>query len=386
MTTVQGGLPPGGRGPGKAAPSLVALSLALAACTQPFPHPVPFTDLPGWQSDRVAQAIPAFRESCAVIARMPADRALGGDGPLARDARDFAPACAAAASLPPDDEQAARAFLTRHFTPWAVGEGTLTGYFEPELRGSPVPTPTLSTPLLARPPALVEVDLGAFAPDLRGRRTAGLVREGRLHPFPDRAAIAGGALAGQGLELTWVDPVDAFFLHIQGSGRVALPDGRVLRLGYAAQNGHAYVAIGRFLIESGAVSREAMSMQAIRDWLRAAPPGEAAALMARNPSYIFFRELAGLAPGKGPLGALGAPLTPGRSIAVDRTQTPLGTPVWVSGQGVERLAVAQDTGGAIRGAARADFFTGWGDAAAEAAGPMRDPARLFVLLPPASPP
>ncbi len=372
---------------GKAAPSpwALVLPLALAACTQPLPHPVPFTDLPGWQSDRVSQSIPAFRESCAVLARMAPDRALGGDGPLARDAGDFAPACTAAAALPPDDEPAARAFLTRHFTPWAVGQDTLTGYFEPELRGSPTPTPALSTPLLARPRDLVEVDLGAFAPDLRGRRTAGLVREGRLHPFPDRAAIAGGALAGRGLELAWVDPVDAFFLHIQGSGRVAFPDGRVLRLGYAAQNGHAYVAIGRFLIESGAVAREAMSMQAIRDWLRAAPPGEAAALMARNPSYIFFRELAGLAPGKGPLGALGAPLTPGRSIAVDRTRTPLGTPVWVAGRGVERVAVAQDTGGAIRGAARADLFTGWGDAAAEEAGPMRDPARLFVLLPPSTP-
>ncbi|NGM23670.1 murein transglycosylase A [Roseomonas stagni] len=361
------------------------LALTLAACTQPLPHPIPFTDLPGWSSDRVSQAIPAFRESCTVLARMPADRALGGDGPLARDAGDYAPACAAAAAVPPDDEPAARDFLTRHFTPWAVGEGTLTGYFEPELRGSTEPTPALSTPLLARPPSLVEVDLGSFASDLRGRRTAGLVRDGRLQPFPDRAAISGGALAGQGLELAWVDPVDAFFLHIQGSGRVTFPDGSVRRLGYAAQNGHAYVAIGRFLIESGAVAREAMSMQAIRDWLRAAPPTDAAALMARNPSYVFFRELTGLAPEKGPLGALGAPLMPGRSLAVDRTQTPLGTPVWVAGRGLERLAVAQDTGGAIRGPARADLFTGWGEAAAEAAGPMRDPARLFVLLPPPAP-
>jgi membrane-bound lytic murein transglycosylase A len=368
----------------------VLMALALAACTDPLPRPVPFTDLPGWQADPVAAAIPAFRESCTVLARMPPDRAVGGDGPLARQAGDFAPACAAVAALPAGDEAAARGFLTRHFTPWAVGEGMLTGYFEPELRGSPVRTAALSTPLLARPPDLVEVDLGSFATDLRGRRTAGLVREGRLVPFPDRAAIAGGALAGQGLELAWVDPVDAFFLHIQGSGRVTFPDGRVLRLGYAAQNGHAYVAIGRFLIESGAVSREAMSMQAIRDWLRAAPPGEAASLMARNPSYIFFRRLEGLAPEKGPLGALGAPLTPGRSIAVDRTRVPLGTLVWVAGRGpggqaLERLAVAQDTGGAIRGPARADLFTGWGEAAAEEAGPMRDPARLFVLLPPASP-
>jgi len=349
---------------------------------------VNFEVLPGWQGDRVAAVLPAFAESCAVLARMPADRSLGGDGKLARQARDFAPACRAAAAVPPDDEAAARAFLARHFTPWEVGADTLTGYFEPELTGSPTRTATLTTPLLARPADLVEVDLGSFATDLRGRRTAGIVREGRLHPFADRAAIMAGALDGRGLELAWVDPVDAFFLQIQGSGRVTLPDGGVLRLGYAAQNGHAYYAIGRALVESGALAREAVSMQSIRAWLDAAPPGEAAALMARNPSYVFFRPLTGLAPEKGPLGALGAPLTPGRSLAVDRTRTPLGAPVWVAGRdaagaALERLAVAQDTGGA----ARADLFTGWGEDAAEQAGRMRDRASLFVLLPPAlSPP
>jgi len=364
----------------------------LAGCAEPevLPRAVPFEALPGWQHDRVAAALPAFAESCAVLARMPADRALGGEGPLARQARDFGPACQAAASVPPDDEAAARAFLLRHFTPWEVGADTLTGYFEPELAGSPTRTATFTAPLHARPADLVEVDLGSFATDLRGRRTAGIVRDGRLHPFADRAAIRAGALDGRGLELAWVDPVDAFFLHIQGSGRVTLPDGRVLRLGYAAQNGHVYYAIGRALVERGVLAREAVSMQSIRAWLAAAPPAEAAALMDRNPSYVFFRPLTGLAPGKGPLGALGAPLTPGRSLAVDRTRTPLGTPVWVAGQdpagqALERLTVAQDTGGAIRGAARADLFTGWGEAAAEKAGLMRDRASLFVLLPPSAP-
>lgn len=366
--------------------------MGLAGCAEPevLPRAVNFEVLPGWQADRVAGALPAFAESCAVLARMPADRSLGGEGPLARQARDFAPACRAAAAVPPDDEAAARAFLARHFTPWEVGTDTLTGYFEPELTGSPTRTATLTTPLLARPADLVEVDLGSFATDLRGRRTAGIVREGRLQPFADRADIMAGALDGRGLELAWVDPVDAFFLQIQGSGRVTLPGGGVLRLGYAAQNGHAYYAIGRALVESGALAREAVSMQSIRAWLEAAPPAEAAALMARNPSYVFFRPLSGLAPEKGPLGALGAPLTPGRSLAVDRTRTPLAAPVWVAGRdaagaALERLAVAQDTGGAIRGAARADLFTGWGDDAAEQAGRMRDRASLFVLLPPALP-
>ena len=234
----------------------------------------------------------------------------------------------------------------------------------------------------------MEADLGTLAPDLRGRRVAGLVREGRLLPFPDRDAIMGGALAGRGLELAWVDdPADAFFLQVQGSGRVKLEDGRVLRLGYAGWNGHAYYAIGRALVESGALTRENASMQSIRAWMEQAGPEAAAVLMARNPSYVFFRILPGLPLGTGPVGTLGAPLTPGRSVAVDRTKLPLGLPVWVAGRdpldggALRRLAVAQDTGGAIRGLARADLFTGWGEAAAARAGRMREDAAMFLLLP-----
>ncbi|MGG5810838.1 murein transglycosylase A [Falsiroseomonas sp. CW058] len=312
---------------------------------------------------------------------------MGGRGMLAVTAGQLAPACAEAATLPAGDDAAARAFLERRFRPVAVGQGTLTGYFEPELRGSPTRTSRFATPLHARPPELVEVDLGSFAADLRGRRTAGQVRDGRLVPFPDRAAIAAGALAGRGLELVWVDdPVDAFFLHIQGSGRVALPDGRVLRVGYAGQNGHPYYAVGRALVERGALAREAVSMQAIRAWMAEAGPAEAAELMARNPSYVFFRILPDLPAEAGPVGTLGAPLTPGRSVAVDRTETALGLPVWIGGRdpaggALRRLAVAQDTGGAIRGPARADLFTGWGAGAGEQAGRMRDAAALFVLVP-----
>ena len=206
--------------------------------------------------------------------------------------------------------------------------------------------------------------------------------------MPDRAAIEAGALAGLGLELAWVDdPVDAFFLHVQGSGRLRLHDGRLLRLGYAGQNGHPYRAVGRPLIDSGAIPREAMSMQAIRAWLATAPPGEAAALMRHNPSYVFFRVLDGLAPGEGPPGALGVPLTPGRSLAVDPAFVPFGAPVFAAtrdpldGAPMRRLLHAQDTGGAIRGPARGDLFWGWGEAAAARAGLMREAAELFVLVP-----
>ncbi len=277
-----------------------------------------------------------------------------------------------------------RAFIERHFRPIPAGEGLLTGYYEPELRGSPQADARFATPLHARPPELVDADLGTFLPDLRGRRIAGVVRDGRLHPFADRASIAAGALAGRGLELLWVDdPVDAFFLQIQGSGRVAMPDGRVVRLGYAGWNGHPYFAVGRALVERGAMALEAVSMQAIRAWMAAAGPVEAAALMRLNPSYIFFRILPELPPEAGPPGTLGAPLTPMRSIAVDRTRMALGLPVWIAAEasGLRRLTVAQDTGGAIRGAARVDLFTGWGNEAAERAGPLRQPTRVFVLVP-----
>lgn len=359
--------------------------LVLGACE--IPRAVEFDALPGWRGDRHAEALAAFRRGCARITPSPAERELGGRFMLAATAGQLAPLCAEAFRLPPGDA-AARAFLERRFRPFAVGEATLTGYFEPELRGSLERDERFATPLHGRPPELVEVDLGAFAPDLRGRRAAGLVRDGRLHPFPDRAAIAGGALAGRGLELLWVDdPVDAFFLQIQGSGRVTLPDGRVLRLGYAGQNGHPYFAIGRALVERGALAREAVSMQSIRGWMAAAGAEQSAALMALNPSYVFFRILPELPPEEGPIGSLGVSLTPGRSVAVDRAETALGLPVWIDGRDplrnapLRRLAVAQDTGGAIRGLARADLFTGWGAEAAERAGRMREPARLFVLMP-----
>ncbi len=357
--------------------------MVLVGCAEPAPLPrvVSFAELPGWADDRLTEALPAFRASCAVLAGLPPDRPMGGEGATARTAGDFLPACAAAQSLAADDAPAARRFFESRFTALAVGEDVLTGYYEPELRGSPTRTGPYQTPLYARPPELVEADLGQFAADLRGRRTAGVVRDGRLQPFHDRAAITAGALEGRGLELAWVDdPVDAFFLQIQGSGRIRMTDGSVLRLGYAAQNGLSYYAIGRALVENGTLTRETVSMQSIRAWLAAAPPAEATALMNRNPSYVFFRPLAELPPEAGPLGALGAPLTPGRSIAVDRTRTPLGTPVWVTGA-ARRLTVAQDTGGAIRGPARADLFTGWGEAAGAEAGGMRDRAALFLLLP-----
>ena len=355
---------------------IAALLLAAPAAAQESP-----ASLPGWAADRQGEALAPLRDACARLALPPPPNAP----PLPANAAPLPPGlpvlCAEAAALPPGDHRAARAFFERRFVVRALGEGTLTDYFEPELRGSLTRTPRYATPLHARPPELVDADP-------HGSRVAGVMRNGRLEPFADRAAIQAGALAGRGLELVWVDdPIDAFFLHIQGSGRVVLPDGRVLRLGYAGQNGHRYHAVGRDLVARGALVREQVSLQSIRAWMQRAGPAEARALMARNPAYIFFRPLPDLPPQAGPIGTMGAALTPMRSVAVDRLHVPLGLPVWVAGTDpltgapLQRLTIAQDTGGAIRGAARADLFTGWGAEAMERAGRMREPAGLFVLVP-----
>jgi membrane-bound lytic murein transglycosylase A len=392
---------------------------AAAPAEPPSPSltPVTFAALPGWAEDGHAEILPALMASCAAMRPMRPEAPLGGLGEAALRAGTAAAWQAVCPELralqrslprPPRLAQGAtpgraferrmnawratrnaavRAFLEDRFEPFAAGSGMMTGYYEPILRGSTEPTGDFRTPLLARPPELVEQPVA----DNPLRRRFGVMVEGRLEPFHDRAAIDTGALAGRGLELVWVDdPADAFFLHIQGSGRVVLPSGELLRVGYAGQNGRAYVPIGRVLIERGALTREQMSMQAIRAWLASAGRDQATELLRGNPSYVFFRRVENLAPDEGPIGALGVPLTPRRSVAVDRAFIPLGTPMFVTVRDpmarrdappAGRLVVAQDTGGAIRGFARTDYFWGWGNDAAERAGRMRDDAEVFILLP-----
>ncbi len=326
--------------------------------------------LPGWAEDWPGEWLAPLLASCRKLLDPAAAALPGADARPRAPLPDWRPACDEAAAIagatdPDQRDGAMRALLRRHLRVVPAGTGLLTGYYEPELRGALRPHGPYRTPLRALPPP---------SPD------------GML---PDRAAIEAGALAKLGLELAWVDdPVDAFFLQIQGSGRLRLAEGGVLRLGYAGKNGHPYRSIGRILIERGAIAREAMSMQAIRAWLAAAPPAERTALLRQNPSYVFFRILDGLAAEEGPIGTLGVPLTPLRSLAVDPAHIPLGAPVWVvardplDGRPIRRLTLAQDTGGAIRGPARGDLFWGWGEAAGTRAGLMQDrEARLFVLLP-----
>ena len=328
--------------------------------------------------------MPALARSCERLARLPEATALGGPFGTAGEWRG---ACAALRGA--SDERALRDVLGREFQAFAASdsgreEWLFTGYYEPELRGSRTRSGRYAVPVHGRPADLVAVELGQFREPLRGERIAGRVEDGRLVPYATRAEILAGAIDGRAPVLAWVDdPVDLFFMQVQGSGVLALDDGSRLRLGYAGGNGRPYVAIGRVLVDRGAMPLEAVSMQSIRAWL-AANPGEADAVMNANPSYVFFREIAG----EGPLGTEGVPLTPARSLAVDRLFVPMGVPVWLDAADpldpaarLRRLMVAQDTGGAIRGVVRGDVYWGAGADAAERAGRMRSPGRWWVLVP-----
>lgn len=385
-----------------------AALLGLAACAQTQTHSPPpagyssfgvvlqnrpvvirqvlFQDLNGWGTDDLVQALPAMKRSCERLMRQ-ADDVVVGPNAFAGRVGDWREVCGRIAAFEQPTKAMFRQFLEGSFRPWSVVDGTdglFTGYYEPEFQGSRRPGPGYPVPLYRRPSDLVMVELGEFRADYRGQRIAGRVVNGQLRPYANRAEIDAGALAGKNLELLWLsDPVDSFFLAIQGSGRIKLPDGSFTRVGYDAQNGHAYFAIGRELVRRGAMTTDQVSMQSIRAWL-AANPKEAPAVMATNPSYIFFREITG----DGPIGSQGVVLTPGRSIAVDPTQAPMGAPIWLEANDAsalvgsfQRLMVAQDTGGAIKGVVRGDVFWGSGREPGERAGVMKARGRWYFLLP-----
>jgi peptidoglycan lytic transglycosylase A len=347
-------------------------------------EPIAFADLPGWRDDDHVAAFAAFRRSAEVAGEYPPKRrALGLDAdPLAATLRRAAETDVATADT-------ARAFFEQAFTPQIVtpasGGAFFTGYYEPEVEGSAERTGRFSVPLYRTPDDLVGIDPAEPPPGLDpsfrfARRTAAGLGE-----YPDRAAIMDGLLAGRGLEIVWLaDPVDAFFIQIQGAARIRLT-GKVMRITYAAKTGHPYTPIGRVLVDMGALARGNVTMQTIRAWL-AAHPEERDAVLARNRSYVFFREAAVDDPDLGPIAAAKAPLTAGRSLAVDRLLHSFHTPVWIettlpSGTPFRRLTIAQDTGSAIVGPARGDIFFGSGDAAGEIAGAMQAGGRFVVLVP-----
>jgi len=295
-----------------------------------------------------------------------------------------------AAEVPAGDERSARQFFESQFVPHALASslsgdtGLITGYYEPVLEGSRTPGAVHRFPIFGVPDDLVVVDLASVQPELRNLRLRGRLEGRRLLPYFSRAEIESRGAAFAAPVIAWsADPVELFFLQIQGSGQVELDGGERIRLGYADQNGHPYRSLGRFLVERGELALEQASMQGIKAWA-AANPDKLAQALNHNAAYVFFRELPAAG---GPIGALGVPLSAGLSLAVDRRYVPLGAPVYLaatlplSEEPLERLMAAQDTGGAIRGVVRADFFWGSGAEAGAAAGRMRQQGRMWLLWP-----
>jgi membrane-bound lytic murein transglycosylase A len=336
-------------------------------------EPVPWTSLEGWVEEDPRSALSAFNASCRSLRNRPGWRDV----------------CDEAATVPAGDLAAVRTFFEGRFVPHKVRNpdgtdtGTITGYYVPDLRGSRKRTERFAYPLYRVPDDLLVIDLRSIYPELGNYRLRGRLEGNRVVPYHDRAGIDGEQQPLRGKEICWVeDPVELFFLHIQGSGRVTLEDGQIM-VNYAEQNGHPYRSIGRLLLDRNEMTRDQMSMQNIKAWAER-NPDRVGKLLFENPSYIFFRERP---VGGEPEGAMGIALTARRSLAVDPRTIPLGAPVFLATdwpdrpEPLRRLMVAQDTGGAIKGAVRGDFYWGMGSDAGYYAGRMKNPGRLWVLLP-----
>jgi membrane-bound lytic murein transglycosylase A len=370
----------------------LAILLGLCGCTQPPPAaPAPpyfiqasFQDLPGWPNDPLAEALPALKLQCRRLALLPLDTALGGEG-LARTyggrAGNWADACAALRALP--DGADLHAYVQHWFQPYRIDAPALvTGYFEPILAGALTRGGLYQTPVLARPADLAQ----SKTLDDQGRPIVGRDVEGLIQPYPTRREIEAGALGALAHPIAWLaSPEDLFFAQIQGSARVRLAGGGMLRLAFDGRNGRPYTPIGRVLVAQHALAQDQVTMQSIRAWLDA-HPAQAQSVMDQNESYVFFKAIPDPDPTLGPEGALGVALTAGRSAAVDKTVVPLASPVFVAttipdGRAWRHLVLAQDLGSAITGQARIDIFLGVGPDAADWAGKMHQAGTLWLLLP-----
>lgn len=382
---------------------VVGACLVLAASCAPSVRPpaalpglrlahVGYDQLEGWRDGGQASALTAFKRSCVRIEAMPGQTPMRGAG-YGGTAGDWLEACTKAANVP-EAEAPARTFFESEFTAYRVTSGAstealFTGYYEPELKGSYTRHGPYQTPLYGLPSDLVTIDLGLFRESFAGQRITGRLEGNRFVPYATRAEIERDGLQ-TAKPLLFVDnPTDAFFLQIQGSGRVSLDDGTVVRAAYAGQNGHPYTAIGAVLIQRGELTRETVSMQSIRVWLDSHPL-EAQELFDQNASYVFFSLQPLDNPALGATGSQGAPLTAEASLAVDTSVHPLGAPIWlettfpeteVAQTSFRRLVIAQDTGGAINGPLRGDIYWGVGARAGEIAGRMRSTGTMTVLLP-----
>lgn len=355
------------------------LAALAVSCSMPGREPPPFqrilvTEIDGFQSAELLPAAQVMVSSCHWLTEK--TPSLGTNA-------DWQPVCDEAATIATEAE--ARAFFEARFDAVKLdgGEGLVTGYFEPVFSARSQSGEPFTAPVLAKPGDLVAVDLGSFRDDLNGRRIAGRVENGRLVPYADREEIDTDPPTDVPV-LGYMQPDDLFFLQIQGSGVLDFGD-ETRRIGYAAQNGHPYKAIGKTLVEEGHMPLEQVTMQSIRQWLADASPDEAARVRATNPSYVFFIDRGEATGGEGPLGTAAVPLTTDVSVAVDRTRVPLGAPVFLQGGDevieLNRLTIAQDTGGAIRGSGRVDLFLGRGDEAGETAGRLKLETSITVLIP-----
>ncbi len=352
----------------------VAVPVVPAIVTPSAPFAVSKWEmLPDWLKTDFQLSWTAFLQGCHAL----------------KNKSDWQAICTRATELPKPDNDALRLFFEEQFTPYQVfnpdgtDHGLITGYYEPKLTGSRVKTARFKYPLYATPDDLLTIDLTEVYPQLKDLRLRGRLEGRRILPYFSRADIDNGR--GALRVLFWVEnAVDLFFLQIQGSGRIELADGRLIKVGYADQNGHPYISVGKKLIEMGELRPEQASMQGIKHWAEQ-NPAKLAALLEQNPSYVFFHELPDSL--SAPLGALGVPLTEQYSIAIDPRTIPLGAPVFLSttfpntAEPLNRLMLAQDTGGAIRGAVRADFFWGFGEQAGAQAGRMKQSGRMWVLFP-----
>jgi membrane-bound lytic murein transglycosylase A len=358
--------------PEKAAESPGSPAIALSA---PTLRPTDWNTLTGWSDDDILPALDAFLRSCAVLKNQPLWRET----------------CTQADAMRGQNGDALRRFFQSRFVPHQVlnsdgsGDGLITGYYEPLLKGSRTRSGRYRFPLYTTPDELLVVDLSAVYPELKNLRLRGRLEGRKVVPYYSRSDIATNPSRLQGRELLWVDDeIELFFLQIQGSGRVELENGEIVRVGYSDQNGHPYKSVGRLLVERGELPLEKASMQGIKAWGQR-NPHKLGELLRQNSSFVFFRELPAAMPG--PLGSLGVPLTAGRSLAIDPRTVPQGAPVFLAttwpntDKQLHRLMVAQDTGGAIKGSVRADFFWGFGRDAADQAGKMRQTGKMWVLMP-----
>lgn len=341
----------------------------------PAPQPVSWESIPNWPGEDLAASWNSFLQSCQALKKQP----------------PWTKPCTDAGSVDYSDQNALKSFFEQHFTPYQIlnpegsDEGLITGYYQPILKGSRTKSARYRYPIYSTPKDLLIIDLAKVYPELKNMRLRGRLQGNRVVPYYNRSEISQSPSPLAGNEIFWVEnPVELFFLQIQGSGKILFDDGQMQSIGYDEQNGYPYQSIGKVLVERGEMTLDHASMAGIRQWAEKNPK-KLDELLAQNPSYVFFRNLPDDLPG--PLGALGVPLSAGRSIAVDPRSIPLGAPVFLSttwpesGKPLNRLMLAQDTGGAIRGAVRADFFWGLGADAGEQAGKMKQRGKMWMLLP-----